>query len=168
MNSMVIFHSFLHVYQRLPPWLRTPPRRLRNVLHIEATHFSFAAVLADRSVVTWGDHRSGGDSRRVQDQSLGAPFFGGRAKGRRREAQLRWFHNEKSWEDWWFKQQKVKDFTNLECDQRWSFHPSYNIYICGQSQSAPKPQKYTGNWTWIRKNTYYVYDCLCLPSGKWT
>eukprot|EP00435_Cladocopium_sp_Y103_P039060 s1822_g10.t1 len=40
----------------------------QNVLHIEATHYSFAAVLADRSVVTWGDRRSGGDSRRVQHQ----------------------------------------------------------------------------------------------------
>ena len=42
--------------------------RLTNVQRIQATRFAFAAILADRSVVTWGDYRWGGDSIKVQDQ----------------------------------------------------------------------------------------------------
>ena len=33
-----------------------------------ATHYSFAAILADGSVVTWGHQPSGGDSSAVQTQ----------------------------------------------------------------------------------------------------
>ena len=33
-----------------------------------AQAFAFAAILADGSVVTWGDPSAGGDSSRVQDQ----------------------------------------------------------------------------------------------------
>eukprot|EP00435_Cladocopium_sp_Y103_P046371 s1557_g13.t1 len=42
--------------------------QLRNVQQIQATHFAFAAILADGSVVTWGDPRRGGDCLAVQDQ----------------------------------------------------------------------------------------------------
>ena len=36
--------------------------------HIQATHASFAAILADGSVVTCGHPKYGGDSSAVQDQ----------------------------------------------------------------------------------------------------
>ena len=36
--------------------------------HIQATHASFAAILADGSVVSWGHPKYGGDSSAVQDQ----------------------------------------------------------------------------------------------------
>ena len=42
--------------------------QLNNVQHIQATHASFAAILADGSVVTWGHPKYGGDSSAVQDQ----------------------------------------------------------------------------------------------------
>ena len=35
---------------------------------IRATHNAFAAILADGSVVTWGDPDDGGDSSEVQDE----------------------------------------------------------------------------------------------------
>ena len=35
---------------------------------IHATHYAFAAILADGSVVTWGDPLRGGDSTGVRDQ----------------------------------------------------------------------------------------------------
>ena len=35
---------------------------------IQASYQAFAAILADGSVVTWGDARFGGDSSAVQDQ----------------------------------------------------------------------------------------------------
>ena len=35
---------------------------------IQASDGAFAAILADGSVVTWGDPGSGGDSRAVRDQ----------------------------------------------------------------------------------------------------
>ena len=35
---------------------------------ISGTDRAFAAILADGSVVTWGDPNDGGDSSRVQDQ----------------------------------------------------------------------------------------------------
>jgi hypothetical protein len=38
------------------------------VQQIEATYAAFAAMLADGSVVSWGDPRKGGDSSAVQDQ----------------------------------------------------------------------------------------------------
>jgi len=41
---------------------------LRNVQEIHATLDAFAAILADGSVVTWGDQDRGGDSSAVQDQ----------------------------------------------------------------------------------------------------
>ena len=42
--------------------------QLRNVQQIHATHYAFAAILADGSVVTWGDPLFCGDSTRVRDQ----------------------------------------------------------------------------------------------------
>jgi alpha-tubulin suppressor-like RCC1 family protein len=39
-----------------------------NVQQISATGLSFAAILADGSVVTWGNPAFGGDSSTVQDQ----------------------------------------------------------------------------------------------------
>ena len=41
---------------------------LRRVQQVAATFSAFAAVLADGSVVTWGDASRGGDSSAVQDQ----------------------------------------------------------------------------------------------------
>ena len=42
--------------------------QLRNVQHIQATHYAFAAILDNGSVVTRGDPDCGGDSSRVQQQ----------------------------------------------------------------------------------------------------
>ena len=42
--------------------------QLRNTQQVHATSFAFAAILADGSVVTWGDPDGGGDSSAVQDQ----------------------------------------------------------------------------------------------------
>ena len=42
--------------------------QLRNVQQVHATGVAFAAILADGSVVTWGDPDGGGDSSAVQDQ----------------------------------------------------------------------------------------------------
>ena len=44
--------------------------QLRNVQQICSTMRSFAATLADGTVVTWGDRHFGGDSARVQDQFM--------------------------------------------------------------------------------------------------
>ena len=41
---------------------------LKNVQHISGTARAFAAILADGSVLTWGDPHYGGDSSRGQDQ----------------------------------------------------------------------------------------------------
>ena len=40
--------------------------QLKAVQEVQATHFAFAAILANGSVVTWGDPDSGGDSSEVQ------------------------------------------------------------------------------------------------------
>ena len=40
--------------------------QLKNVQQIQATGAAFAAILADGSVVTWGDARAGGASSLVQ------------------------------------------------------------------------------------------------------
>ena len=45
--------------------------QLRNVRQVQATKFAFAALLADGSVVTWGDPRYGGDSSKVQSRLQG-------------------------------------------------------------------------------------------------
>ena len=42
--------------------------QLKNVQQIQASSGTFAAVLGDGSVVTWGDAEHGGDSSAVQDQ----------------------------------------------------------------------------------------------------
>ena len=39
---------------------------IKNVQHIQASFCAFAAILADASVVTWGNAASGGDSRAVE------------------------------------------------------------------------------------------------------
>ena len=39
--------------------------QLKNVQQIQATDWAFAAILGDRSVVTWGDAGCGGDSSAV-------------------------------------------------------------------------------------------------------
>ena len=41
--------------------------RLKNVQQIQASFGAFAAILADGSVVTWGDAANGADSSAVQD-----------------------------------------------------------------------------------------------------
>ena len=41
--------------------------RLRNTQQIQATDCAFAAILADGSVVAWGDPDKGGDCSAVQD-----------------------------------------------------------------------------------------------------
>jgi len=41
------------------------------VQQIQATQSAFAAILADGSVVSWGDAKAGGDSSAVQDQLRG-------------------------------------------------------------------------------------------------
>ena len=46
-------------------------RSAQGVQQIQATHAAFAAILADGSVVTWGDARFGGDSSAVRDQLKG-------------------------------------------------------------------------------------------------
>ena len=45
--------------------------QLKGVQQIEATHYAFAAILEDGSVVTWGHAQHGGDSSAVQDQLEG-------------------------------------------------------------------------------------------------
>ena len=42
--------------------------QLRNVQQIAASRDAFAAILADGSVVTWGEPGGGGDSSAVQDR----------------------------------------------------------------------------------------------------
>ena len=42
--------------------------QLRNVQQIRATAHAFAAILADGSVLVWGEPGSGGDISAVQDQ----------------------------------------------------------------------------------------------------
>ena len=42
--------------------------QLKNVQQIQASKKAFAAILGDGSVVTWGNHRHGGDSSAAQDQ----------------------------------------------------------------------------------------------------
>ena len=42
--------------------------QLKGVRQIQATGGAFAAILADGSVVTWGDAEDGGDSSAVRDQ----------------------------------------------------------------------------------------------------
>ena len=42
--------------------------QLINVQQVQATSFAFAAILADGSVVSWGDPKEGGDCAAVQDQ----------------------------------------------------------------------------------------------------
>ena len=46
----------------------TVESQLRDVQQIEATQHAFAAILADGSVITWGDPESGGDSSTVESQ----------------------------------------------------------------------------------------------------
>ena len=42
--------------------------QLRSVQQIQASASAFAAILADGSVVTWGDEARGGDSSAVREQ----------------------------------------------------------------------------------------------------
>ena len=42
--------------------------QLKSVQQIQASRGAFAAILADGSVVTWGNPKVGGDSRAVQDE----------------------------------------------------------------------------------------------------
>ena len=44
--------------------------QLINVQQIQASGWAFAAILADGSVVTWGDAERGGESSAVQDQLI--------------------------------------------------------------------------------------------------
>ena len=43
--------------------------QLKGVQQIEATHYAFAAILEDGSVVTWGHAQHGGDSSAVRDHA---------------------------------------------------------------------------------------------------
>ena len=45
--------------------------QLKGVQQVQATSKAFAAILADGSVVTWGEPARGGDSSEVQDQLKG-------------------------------------------------------------------------------------------------
>jgi alpha-tubulin suppressor-like RCC1 family protein len=45
--------------------------KLKKVQQIRATHHAFAAILADGSVVTWGNGFCGGDSSQVQQELQG-------------------------------------------------------------------------------------------------
>ena len=97
-----------------------------------ATAEGFKTSPSERRFLGPGEGLRDGDGRLNGDEGPGGTMelmwiFGGFCM--KKNMGFRWFHDEKSWEDWWFKQQKVKDFTNLECDQRWSFHPSYNIFV---------------------------------------
>ena len=49
---------------------------------IQATDQAFAAILADGSVVTWGDAEYGGDSSEVQDQLRGVQQIQAAREGR--------------------------------------------------------------------------------------
>ena len=42
--------------------------QLRSVQQVQSTEHAFAAILADGSVVTWGDPYGGADSSKVQEQ----------------------------------------------------------------------------------------------------
>ena len=69
-----------HLTHLLPSWLMDQwwledggdcsavQDQLWNVHHIQATHAAFAAILADGSVVAWGDPGFGGDCSAVQDR----------------------------------------------------------------------------------------------------
>lgn len=46
----------------------TKPTKLGEVQQLSSTSFAFAALLADHTVVCWGDPLCGGDSSEVQDQ----------------------------------------------------------------------------------------------------
>ena len=47
--------------------------QLKIVQQVQGAFGAFAAILADGSVVTWGDPDSGGDSSEVQDQLKDRP-----------------------------------------------------------------------------------------------
>ena len=63
--------SLLGVMQTVAVTVRQFEISSRGVQHIQATWGAFAAILADGSVVTWGDADCGGDSSAVQDQLRG-------------------------------------------------------------------------------------------------
>ena len=42
--------------------------QLRNVQHVHAPQFAFAAVLGDGALVAWGNPNFGGDTSAVKDQ----------------------------------------------------------------------------------------------------
>ena len=44
--------------------------QLHDVQHIHASHYAFAAVLADGSLVTWGASHAGGDMPRAKREEL--------------------------------------------------------------------------------------------------
>ena len=50
------------IFLNFPP---RPKEQLQNVQDIRSSRSAFAAVLADRRVVTWGDAFNGGDSSEV-------------------------------------------------------------------------------------------------------
>ena len=41
--------------------------QLRKVQQLQATDSAFAAILADGSLITWGNPKGGGDSSRIQE-----------------------------------------------------------------------------------------------------
>ena len=55
-------HSFTNSTKLLQP------SRALEVQQLASTSFAFAALLADHTVVCWGDPLCGGDSSEVQDQ----------------------------------------------------------------------------------------------------
>ena len=54
-------------------------KQLRNVQHIKANLYAFAALLDDGSVVTWGDPEKGGDSSAVHEQLRSVKHIQGNA-----------------------------------------------------------------------------------------
>ena len=44
--------------------------RLKGVQQAQASHGAFSSILADGSVVTWGDEHSGGDSPSAQNPTV--------------------------------------------------------------------------------------------------
>ena len=44
------------------------PHRLQNIQHVASTGYAFAAILGDGTVRSWGHHKFGGDSNKIQEQ----------------------------------------------------------------------------------------------------
>eukprot|EP00435_Cladocopium_sp_Y103_P022051 s1828_g5.t1 len=63
--------ALLRADGELYSWGGGASRRLSDVRHVAASECSYAAILRDGGLVTWGSSHFGGDSREVQDQVRG-------------------------------------------------------------------------------------------------